>query len=123
MLLQYLCAILKKGIRCSSTVAAIETRDFIFVQDVVRANIAAIHQGHQETINISTGLRTSINNLAHMLGMIHTPNIDVNHGPERSGDIINSCLDNMKAERILGWRPRGSLLEGLTLTYQYNFNV
>ncbi|WP_053371887.1 NAD-dependent epimerase/dehydratase family protein [Paenibacillus sp. FJAT-27812] len=100
-----------------------QNRDFIYVQDVVRANIAAINQGDRETINISTGQRTSINNLVHLLNMIHEPSFEVVHGPERPGDIMDSCLDNAKAEHILGWRPKGSLFEGLKQTYQYNIDV
>ncbi|OME87868.1 UDP-glucose 4-epimerase [Paenibacillus sp. FSL A5-0031] len=96
-----------------------QNRDFIFVQDVVRANIAACRQGNQETINISTALPTSINNLVHRLNMIHGSAIDVAHGPERPGDIMDSCLDNLKAEQILAWRPKVSLIEGLTQTYEY----
>ncbi|KQO18630.1 NAD-dependent epimerase/dehydratase family protein [Paenibacillus sp. Leaf72] len=95
-----------------------QTRDFIYVQDVVKANMAAIHQGEQETINISTGLRTSINNLIHMMKMIHGQDAQITYGTERPGDIMDSCLDNSKAERVLGWRPMSSLFEGLTQSYQ-----
>lgn len=97
-----------------------QTRDFIFVKDVARANIAAIRHGDHETINVSTGLRTSINNLVHMIKMIHGSSVEVIYGPERSGDIFDSCLDNTKAEQILGWRPKGSLFEGISQTYRAN---
>ncbi|ACT02786.1 NAD-dependent epimerase/dehydratase family protein [Paenibacillus sp. JDR-2] len=96
-----------------------QTRDFIYVQDVVQANLAAIHHGDQETVNISTGLRTSINNLIHMVKLIHGQNVDIAYGPERPGDIMDSCLDNTKANQLLGWRPASSLFEGLSQTYQH----
>ncbi|NIK68187.1 MULTISPECIES: NAD-dependent epimerase/dehydratase family protein [unclassified Paenibacillus] len=96
-----------------------QTRDFIYVQDVVQANLAAIHQGDQETINISTGLRTSINNLIQIIKLIHGQNVEIIYGPERPGDIMDSCLDNTKASQRLGWRPACSLFEGLSNTYQH----
>ncbi|MFF2089580.1 NAD-dependent epimerase/dehydratase family protein [Paenibacillus sp. NPDC058174] len=98
-----------------------QTRDFIYVQDVVHANIAAIDQGHLETINISTGLRTSINSLMHTVKTIHGGNVDIHYDAERAGDIRDSCLDNAKAAQILGWRPQVSLTEGLTYTCQHYF--
>jgi UDP-glucose 4-epimerase len=108
---------LKKGLPLLVHGSGNQSRDFIYVQDVVRANIAAIHQGNLETINISTGLRTTINNVVNMLKMIHGPHLEIIHGSERPGDIMDSCLDNNKSERLLGWRPKGSLLEGLMQTY------
>ncbi|WP_336788689.1 NAD-dependent epimerase/dehydratase family protein [Paenibacillus sp. MMO-177] len=108
---------LKQGLPLHVNGSGNQTRDFIYVQDVVQANLAAIHQGDQETINISTGLRTSINNLIHMIKLIHGQNVEITYGPERPGDIMDSCLDNAKANQRLGWRPASSLFEGLSQTY------
>ncbi|WP_435164252.1 NAD-dependent epimerase/dehydratase family protein [Paenibacillus glycanilyticus] len=110
---------LKQGLPLHVNGSGNQTRDFIYVQDVVQANLAAIHHGDQETVNISTGLRTSINNLIHMIKLIHGQNVDIHYGPQRPGDIMDSCLDNTKANQLLGWRPASSLFEGLSQTYQH----
>jgi UDP-glucose 4-epimerase len=97
-----------------------QTRDFIFVEDVVRANLAAIHKGDQHTLNISTGLRTSINNLILMLQVINGSALDVAYLPPRDGDIRHSCLDPAQAGSVLGWKARENLFEGLLRTYHYH---
>lgn len=94
-----------------------QTRDFIFVKDVVRANLAAIDTGHDETIHVSTGCKQSINDVFHLLTRIHGLKIVKRHQPARSGDIKHSCLDNRKARRLLHWQPQVDLYNGLKMTY------
>ncbi|CAM3002935.1 GDP-mannose 4,6-dehydratase [Paenibacillus sediminis] len=93
-----------------------QTRDFVYVDDVVQANIAAIERGHQEAIHVATGQRTSINDLVKMLTNIHGP-IDIIHSSERAGDIRHSCLDNSKAHLLLDWQPQVDIQTGLLRTY------
>ncbi|MBM7691245.1 UDP-glucose 4-epimerase [Peribacillus deserti] len=96
-----------------------QTRDFIYVRDVVQANLAAIERGHQETIQISTSQSTSVNRLVNLLTNIHGSNIDFSHSPARPGDIKHSCLDNKKARIILHWNPEVDILLGLKETYKF----
>jgi UDP-glucose 4-epimerase len=96
-----------------------QTRDFVFVKDVVLANIAAIKFGHQETVHISTGHSTSINNLVQMLKRIHGSDIETRHSPAIEGDICNSCLDCRKAYRQLQWQPQVGMMNGLIETYNF----
>lgn len=96
-----------------------QTRDFIFVKDVVAATLAAVQKGGQEIIQVSTANRTSVNHLAKMLRDIHGGNIIDLHEQERPGDIKHSCLDNNKAQQILGWVPEYKISQGLKESYQF----
>jgi UDP-glucose 4-epimerase len=87
-----------------------QTRDFVFVADVVEAFVIAGGSREQGAINISTGTETSITTLAAELGVETRP------GPARLGEIVRSCLDPSAAARRLGWRARTPLAEGLRRT-------
>jgi UDP-glucose 4-epimerase len=96
-----------------------QTRDFVFVKDVVKANIAAIKLGHGETIHVSTGRSTSIDDLVTMLKQIHVSEIKPQFLPAREGDILHSCLDCDKAHRLLKWKSKVEIMKGLIETYNF----
>jgi UDP-glucose 4-epimerase len=98
-----------------------QTRDFIYVKDIVQANIAAIEKGDQETIQVSTAKKTSVNQLINILEQIHDTPIETIHTNARSGDIKHSCLNNKKAEELLHWSGKINIFQGLTETYSYSF--
>ena len=87
-----------------------QTRDYVFVGDVVRAWIAASDAGVTGALNISTGMRTSILELAQEMGLRHRL------VPGRVGEITHSCLDPTAAADSLGWRSCVGLTEGLRVT-------
>lgn len=94
-----------------------QTRDFIYVQDIVDANIAAsMHKGN-DTFHISTGTTTSILELIDLLKELHPSPIEYDHSEDRIGDIKHSCLDNTKAKKALKWKPSHSIFEGLSKAY------
>jgi UDP-glucose 4-epimerase len=94
-----------------------QTRDFIYVQDIVDANIAAsLHIGN-DTFHISTGTTTSILELIDLLKELHPSPIEYDHSEDRIGDIKHSCLANTKAKKALKWKPTHSIAEGLSKTY------
>jgi len=95
-----------------------QTRDYIYVEDVARANVAAIHRGNQEVFNIGTGVKTSINQLVELLVQITGKPIVKDYKAERSGDIKESSFDHRKAQTMLRWEPKTALLEGLRKTYE-----
>ena len=97
-----------------------QTRDFIFVKDVVRANIAAVEKGNQKTIQVSTARSTSVNQLVNMLTQISGFPIKAVYTHERPGDIKHSCLDNTKARQLLQWNPKIPIFNGLTETYAFS---
>ncbi|MCR8636077.1 NAD-dependent epimerase/dehydratase family protein [Paenibacillus radicis (ex Xue et al. 2023)] len=96
-----------------------QTRDFVCVHDVVRANLAAIHRGDQETLHVSTAIRTSVNTVAAELQRIHGAPLELVYAAERLGDIRHSCLDNSCIASSLGWSPIYTLRLGLEETYRH----
>ncbi|AKP46214.1 MULTISPECIES: NAD-dependent epimerase/dehydratase family protein [Bacillus] len=97
-----------------------QTRDFVYVKDVVRANIAAVEKGDQETIQVSTGRSVSVNHLVKMLTQIYGSPIETIYTHARTGDIKHSCLDNKKARQLLQWNPQVDIFNGLTETYTFS---
>ncbi|MRX74249.1 NAD-dependent epimerase/dehydratase family protein [Bacillus lacus] len=96
-----------------------QSRDFIYVKDVVSANIAAMKNGHQETLHVSTGKSTSINNLVRVLEDLHPESIKARYTSARFGDIKHSCLENSHTCNLLKWDPQYDILEGLKETYVF----
>lgn len=95
-----------------------QTRDFIYVGDVVSANLAAASYGDQETIHVSTGLRTSVNRIVQLLRDLHPADIPLHYRPAQSGDIKHSCLANQRALASLHWEPMVSIKQGVEETYR-----
>jgi len=96
-----------------------QTRDFIYVNDIVKANIMALNKGDNIVVNISTETRESVNDLVKYLNEILETNIDAVYKNARKGDILHSSLKNNRAEELLGWTPEYDLKEGLKQTVEY----
>ncbi|GFN31671.1 NAD-dependent epimerase/dehydratase family protein [Paenibacillus xylaniclasticus] len=99
-----------------------QTRDFVNVRDVVAALIAAVTNGDNNLYHISTGIGTSINELARQLVAIHQADVPLLYLPPRAGDTEHSCLDNSKAKKELGWEPKVTLAAGLREAYTVYMN-
>jgi UDP-glucose 4-epimerase len=93
-----------------------QTRDFVYVGDVVAAVLAAIGQPGS-TFNIGTGTETSVNELFEACRRIAGSEAQAEHAPPKPGDALRSVLDVSRAERELGWRPQTALAEGIQLTW------
>jgi len=93
-----------------------QTRDFVFVDDVANAFVRAMDAGSGETINIATGVETSIGELFRVMAKVVGFTGDPEYGPARPGDVLRSCLDPTKAAEKLDWRPWTSLDEGVSRT-------
>ncbi len=96
-----------------------KTRDYVFINDVVRANLLAlsVSADHPNPVfNIGTGIETTLNDvyrkIADMLGVEAKPI----YYPDRPGEQIRYCLDISKARRELGWEPKYDLDQGLRIT-------
>ncbi|RZN44095.1 MAG: SDR family oxidoreductase [Methanophagales archaeon ANME-1-THS] len=95
-----------------------QTRDFIFVQDVVTANIQAAERG-AGVLNIASGKSISINELADKIIEMAGKNLEPVYEPERPGEIKHSLASIARAEKELNYRPRFDLEKGLTETIGY----
>lgn len=90
-----------------------QTRDFVYVKDVVAANIAALTRGSGRIMNISSCIPTSVNELLRtMCGLLDKP-FAPKYMSHRPGDIRDSLLDNRLAVKSLDWRPMVALRDGL----------
>lgn len=96
-----------------------QTRDFVFIDDIVSANIAALSQGSGEIINIGTGIEVSVNEIHSCLTEIFEIKEPAEIKPERKGEVFRIALDASKAKKILGWSPKFTLKEGLKITADY----
>jgi len=94
-------------------------RDYVYVDDVVRANLLAMEKGDNEVFNIGTGRGTTVNQLFKLLKEITGYDKEPVYKPPRKGDVRKSILDYTKAKEKLGWEPKVSLEEGLKLTVEY----
>jgi len=91
-----------------------QTRDFVNVRDVARANLLAFESDVESGVfNIATGEATKIKNLAELLLEISEQDIKIKHKPPREGEVRHSVADISKAETELGYVPEISLKKGL----------
>lgn len=96
-----------------------QTRDFVYVEDVVEANLSAMGKEVQGTYNVGTGQETSVNDLFRIMADIANPGCKELHGPAKKGEQIRSVVDSGKLRRELGWEPKVSLQEGLARTVEF----
>jgi UDP-glucose 4-epimerase len=98
-----------------------QTRDFIFVEDVVHTNILAAENNTSDgkIINIACGKETSINDLASKIIILMGKEIEPEHAEARDGEIRRSFADVSKARNLLRFEPKFSLEEGLKITIEH----
>jgi UDP-glucose 4-epimerase len=96
-----------------------QQKDYVYVQDVARANLLALTRGSGEAFCIATGRGTSVNALHRSLVDIVGHDVEIIHAPRRPGDVYLTYFDCSKAEAQLGWRAEMELEEGLRLTVDH----
>jgi len=100
-----------------------QVRDFVYVEDVVAANLAALRVAtppdETAVFNVGTGRATSVNELWRVIQAVARPAVGAYHEPARSGDVQRSVLDPARAARQLGWRPAVNVEEGLARTWAW----
>ena len=96
-----------------------QTRDFVYVEDVVEANLAVMGQETQGTFNVGTGEETSINDVLRILVGHTNSTCKELHGPAKHGEQVRSVIDASKIRQELSWEPRTELSEGLKRTIDY----
>lgn len=93
-----------------------QTRDYVYVGDVVRANVEALTRGDGLSINVGTALETDVNALFRKLRDLSGSRQEEIHGPGMPGEQRRSVIDNRLAYDELGWYPNMLLDDGLSLT-------
>ncbi len=96
-----------------------QTRDYVFVGDVVRANLAGLERPFVGSVNIGTGVETDVTTLyAHLRVLTGSPH-PAQHGPAKAGEQRRSVIAIGRAGEVLGWKPEVSLEEGLRRTVDF----
>jgi UDP-glucose 4-epimerase len=94
-----------------------QTRDYIYVGDVVAAALAAAGSESTGAVNIGTGIETDVLELVRQLGELGgTDGFEPELAPARTGEVQRISIDPSRAERELGWKPQMGLEEGLRVT-------
>ncbi len=111
------CGRLRAGERPTVFGDGTQTRDYIYVGDVVAAALAAAESGASGPINIGSGIETDVLTLAKQLAEIDgSEDFEPELAPARAGEVQRVALDATRAERELGWRATTSVADGLKLT-------
>ncbi len=98
-----------------------QSRDFIFVDKVVLANLLACeaHGVADNVFNIGTGARFTLNKTLRLLERISGKSITAKYEPPRAGDILHSQADISESRKMLGYEPKVGLEEGLRRTWEW----
>jgi len=89
------------------------TRDYVYVSDVVKANLLALETDFVGELNIGTQTEVSTNEVFRKVVAEMGLDVEEKHGPERPGEQVTSSLDYSKAKEILGWEPEVDFDEGV----------
>ena len=91
----------------------LQERDFVYVSDVVEANLASVYRGDGQIYNIGTGKPVTINHIHSLLQECTEFYEEPVYRPRRAGEVLRIALDSGRANRELSWEPKVSLEEGL----------
>ncbi len=94
-------------------------RDYLYVSDVVDANVLVLEQGSGEMLNLGTGIGTSVNDIVRELQALIGFKEDAIHDPARPGEVQRIYLDASRARRVIGWEPRVGFADGLRKTVEW----
>jgi len=96
-----------------------QTRDYVYVGDVVRANLLALRYEGSGVFNIGTGVETDVNTLFRHLKTLTGSGCAEKHGEGKKGEQLRSVLDAGRAIRELGWSVTHYIEEGLRITVEF----
>ena len=98
------------------------TRDYVFVKDVVNANLLALNSNYCGIMNIGTNTEISTNEVLEKIKKYFNKKVKKIHGQSRPGEQIRSCLSYKKAKKILNWQPDTNFDEGIKKTIEWYKN-
>lgn len=96
-----------------------QTRDYVFVKDVVKANILTLADEESDIYNVGTGIETNVNELYNMLNEIVGNGQEEKHGPSAAGEQLRSVITSQKLFDKFNWKPSTTLIDGLKETSEF----
>jgi len=96
-----------------------QTRDYVYVKDVVKANLLTLNEEDSEIYNVGTGIETSVNELFRLINQNFNNLIKEVHGPAKPGEQMRSVITSEKLFKKFGWKPSTKLEDGLKETIDY----
>jgi UDP-glucose 4-epimerase len=96
----------------------LQTRDYVYVGDVVSANLAAAASDATGPFNIGTGVESTVLDIVSALAANADGSFEPDFQPERLGEVRHIALDTARAQREIGWRARVGLDEGMRITLE-----
>ncbi len=96
-----------------------QTRDFVFVEDVAKANLLALEDNKSNTYNVGTGIETNINDIFSIINKYFENKYYQENLEMKKGEQKRSCLDWKKIKNNLDWKPETSLDKGMNKTYDW----
>ncbi|MCR4417248.1 MAG: GDP-mannose 4,6-dehydratase [Ignavibacteria bacterium] len=96
-----------------------QTRDYVYVKDVVKANLLTLNEEESDIYNVGTGIETSVNELFRLINQNFNNSIKEVHGPAKPGEQMRSVITSEKLFKKFGWKPSTKLEDGLRETIEY----
>ena len=97
----------------------LQTRDYVYIRDVVESVMISTDQRINGIYNVGTGEETTVNDIFHRLKILTGVESKEFHGPEKKGEQLRSVLDYSKFTKETGWEPAICLAEGLAETVEF----
>jgi len=113
------CGRLLDGRACTINGDGTQTRDYVFVGDVARANLLAAERGFDGALNVGTGVETDVGRIHALLARAAGSSVAAAFGPGKPGEQRRSCIDPAAALAALGWKPSVALEDGLSRTLEW----
>jgi UDP-glucose 4-epimerase len=113
------CRALLKGEGAQIYGDGLQTRDYVFVGDVVRANLAALASDYCGAVNIGTGHETNVVDLHAKIRRLAGCEVMPEHAPAKDGEVRRSVLECSRAAKVIGWKPSVTLDQGLSATVDF----
>lgn len=96
-----------------------DTRDYVYIDDIVKANLLALEHPESFSVNIGWGEQISVNRIYREIAQLTGYPKPPEYAPLRPGEIHHICLDATRAKQFMGWQPTVSFSEGLSLLVAY----
>lgn len=96
-----------------------QTRDYVYVKDVVKANLLTLEEEESDVYNVGTAIETSVNELFQIINSNFNYKIKKVHGPAKPGEQMRSVITSEKLFKKFNWKPSNKLIDGLKETIDY----